>query len=104
MNHLFVIALSFYYFLIASSSGSESITGIFPFEIKRYPTRIIVSLSTSPKRFYDIGPAIQSILSQSYPPDLVLLSIPHVFRRTNETYPPIDSVDILSHPKVKVHR
>jgi len=76
----------------------------FPFEITRYPTRIIVSLSTSPKRFPDIGPAIESILKQSYPPDLVLLSIPYVFRRTNQTYPDLDTVAILSHPKVKVHR
>ena len=47
---------------------------------------VIVSFTTSPERIHKIKPMIESILNQSVKPDLFLLNIPKVFKRTNQTY------------------
>jgi len=48
--------------------------------------RVIVSLTTSPSRINTIEKTLNTILNQSYPPDLIRINIPKTFKRTGETY------------------
>lgn len=48
--------------------------------------RIIVTLTTSPKRLPHLRPTLASLLNQSVPPDEIHLNVPPVFRRTGEPY------------------
>ncbi len=48
--------------------------------------KVIISFTTSPERIEKIEPMVNSILNQSIKPDLFLLNIPKIFKRTNERY------------------
>ena len=48
--------------------------------------KVIISFTTSPERLEKIEPMVNSILNQSIKPDLFLLNIPKIFKRTNERY------------------
>lgn len=48
--------------------------------------KIIVSLTTSPKRIFNIKPVIYSILNQTVKPSKLVLNIPNIYERTNEKY------------------
>lgn len=50
------------------------------------PPEIIISLTTSPVRIDKIEPVITSIMNQTIIPDKIIINIPHIFKRTNETY------------------
>ena len=69
-----------------------------------YDFRIVVSLTTSPKRIRLIETTIYSILNQTVPPSIVQVNIPHKFSRTEETFPPLDEIPILNDPRVRVRR
>jgi hypothetical protein len=47
---------------------------------------VIISLTSSPRRLQYIGPTLDSILNQTYTPLKIILNIPHVFKRTGESY------------------
>ena len=49
-------------------------------------SRIVVTLTTSPRRLKVLEPVLRSIENQSIPPDEIHLNIPHVFARTGEHY------------------
>ena len=66
--------------------------------------RLVYSLTTNPERVFSIWRTIDSLLKQEWLPDLIQVNIPHVFLRTNQTYDNLDSIEILKHPLVKVHR
>ena len=63
--------------------------------------KIIVSMTTSPKRMLLMKPVIESILNQTHPPNLIRINIPKIFKRTNQTYS-IPSF-ISGNPKIKVY-
>lgn len=50
------------------------------------PPEIIISLTTSPTRINKIEPVITSIMNQTVKPDKIIINIPYMFKRTNETY------------------
>ncbi|KAG2425009.1 hypothetical protein HXX76_014167 [Chlamydomonas incerta] len=70
--------------------------------------RLIASVTTTPPRAAEIGPAIASILKQSCPPDAVVIGIPQAYRR----FPGRDAGEveasiptwIRAHPAVQVLR
>lgn len=48
--------------------------------------RIIVSLTTSPKRIDKIKPVIDCLMNQTTKPTLIYLNLPHVFKRDGSTF------------------
>ena len=48
--------------------------------------KIIVSITTSPSRILMMEPVINSLLKQTYPPTLIRINIPKIFKRTKENY------------------
>ena len=48
--------------------------------------KYVVSFTTSPTRIHKCQEMLESILKQSRTPDLILLNIPHVFKRTGKEY------------------
>lgn len=50
------------------------------------PFRLVVCLSTSPKRLSKISDVLNNMLKQSLCPDVIYVFIPKIFKRTNETY------------------
>lgn len=68
--------------------------------------RIVISLTTSPKRISDINTTIQSLINQDMTPDMIQINLPHTFKRTQQDYPQtlLDSLSFLRHPLVKIHR
>jgi len=66
--------------------------------------RIVYSLTTNPSRIHTIEQTINSLLRQEVKPDIIQVNVPWVFRRTNETFDDLASIEILKHPLVKVHR
>jgi hypothetical protein len=48
--------------------------------------RIIVSLTTSPKRIKQIEPVLNSIINQTLKPDRIYLNLPHIFKRDQTTF------------------
>jgi hypothetical protein len=47
---------------------------------------VIVSITTSPRRIKLMKNTLDSILNQTYPPDLIRINIPKQFKRTGQTY------------------
>lgn len=70
---------------------------------KPIKSKIIVGLTTSPKRIKHILPVLQSILRQSCPPDEIHLNIPKKFKRDNSDYLIPDFVTQLD-PRIKLNR
>ena len=50
------------------------------------PSKVVLSFTTSPTRINKCHLMLESILNQTRKPDLILLNIPDIFSRTNETY------------------
>ena len=48
--------------------------------------KFIISFTTSPTRIYKIEKMMNAIINQTVKPDLIILNIPKIFHRTNETY------------------
>jgi len=64
----------------------------------------VYSLTTNPHRIKHLARTINSLLNQDWLPDLIQVNIPWLFKRTNETFEEWQSIEILKHPLVKVHR
>jgi hypothetical protein len=47
---------------------------------------IIVSMTTSPKRIHTLKTVLKRLMEQTIQPDKIVLNIPHIFKRTGETY------------------
>lgn len=47
---------------------------------------IYVSLTTSPRRLNMLQETIESIMGQTILPDIIVINVPHIFKRTGETY------------------
>lgn len=47
---------------------------------------IIITISTSPKRLDNIKETLDSMLNQTIKPTKIFINVPHVFKRSNETY------------------
>ena len=62
---------------------------------------IIVSLTTSPKRIHTLKAVLKRLMSQTVQPDKIVLNLPHVFKRTGETY---DIPDYLHQPWLYINR
>jgi hypothetical protein len=50
------------------------------------PSRLVVSLTTSPDRIVNLDRVVRTLLNQSCAPDEIHLNVPHVFRRSGRTY------------------
>lgn len=48
--------------------------------------KYIISFTTSPTRIHKCKSMLDSLLNQTFKPDLIMLNIPHVFARTSEEY------------------
>ena len=48
--------------------------------------KYIISFTTSPTRIHKCEPMLDSLLNQTVKPDLIILNIPKVFKRTSEEY------------------
>jgi hypothetical protein len=48
--------------------------------------RMVVSLTTSPKRIKNIKPVIESMMRQTLSPDRIYINLPHVFKRDGSTF------------------
>ena len=58
-----------------------------PHQISSSPAPgVVFSFTTSPARVSECYTMVESIIDQTRKPDLILLNIPRVFARTNETY------------------
>ena len=62
--------------------------------------KIIVSITTSPSRILMMEPVIISLLKQTYPPTLIRINIPKIFKRTKENYK--IPIFITNNPKIKI--
>ncbi len=62
---------------------------------------IIISLTTSPTRIHALKPVLKRLMEQTVQPDKIVLNLPHVFKRTGETY---DIPDYLYQPWLHIHR
>ena len=62
---------------------------------------IIVSLTTSPKRIHTLKTVLKRLMSQTVQPDKIVLNLPHVFKRTGETY---DIPEYLHQPWLYINR
>jgi len=62
--------------------------------------KIIVSLTTSPRRIYLMKNVIDSILNQTVKPDYIRINIPYIHKRSNQPYK--IPTFILKNPKIKV--
>jgi hypothetical protein len=62
-------------------SQKEKLNNVLPLQEK-----VIVSLSTSPKRISKIEPVINNILEQTLVPDAIVLNLPIVFKRNNSKF------------------
>ena len=69
-------------------------------KIKNNKDKIIISLTTSPTRILLMEPVINSILKQSYSPDIIRINIPKIFKRTGKTYKIPDFIK--NNPKIKI--
>ena len=68
-----------------SKQSIELLGHITDEKLKNSKDKVIISLTTSPTRILLMEPVINSILNQSYPPDLIRINIPKVFKRTGKT-------------------
>lgn len=50
------------------------------------PYKIITSCTTSPSRIYKMKETLESLENQNLSPDKMILNLPYVYSRTNETY------------------
>lgn len=60
--------------------------------------KIIISLTTSPKRIYLLEKTLLSIINQNIKPDQIYVNIPPIFKRTCESYP--DPLLIFTHQEL----
>ena len=63
--------------------------------------KVVVSLTTSPSRINTLEKTLNTILNQSYPPYIIRINIPKIFKRTGEIYS-IPSF-IKDNPKIKIY-
>lgn len=64
-----------------------------------FSPRIIVSMTTSPKRIYSCKHTIDTILNQTVPVDYIHINLPHVFKRDNSRFTSIPEF-LTNNPKV----
>jgi hypothetical protein len=69
-------------------------------------SRVIVGLTTTPKRIGTILPTIKSLLHQSRPADQIILSVPEKLARTGERFGdiPKEILDLAEAGKLQIHR
>lgn len=67
-----------------------------------FSPRLIVSLTTSPKRINNIHYTINSIMNQTIPPDFIIINLPIVFKRDNSKFKKIPDF-LLTNPKVIIN-
>jgi glycosyltransferase involved in cell wall biosynthesis len=69
-------------------------------------SRVIVGLTTTPKRIGTILPTIKSLLNQSRPADQIILSVPEKLARTGERFGdiPKEIMEMAEAGKLQIHR
>lgn len=65
--------------------------------------RLVVTMTATPQRLLKMTDTIDSILNQTVKPDIIYINIPHVLKRTGETYD-ISQLKHKDHALVKVIR
>lgn len=72
-------------------------------EIRVIP-RIVISVTTSPKRLATLKEPLESLINQQLSPDVIQINLPYVFKRTGEVYEHLEMLDILKHRLIKINR
>lgn len=98
MNSSRIIVAVFYYLL------SISVLSVGDDKNEKKSRRLVVSLTTSPKRLAHLGETLKSLFDQTVQPDVIQLNLPHVFRRTGELYDNIYEHEFLNKKPVLIHR
>lgn len=65
--------------------------------------RIVISLTTSPKRMALMKETLESLINQSIKPDKIYINIPYIFKRTQEKYD-LTKLQPRDHPLVQINR
>jgi hypothetical protein len=65
--------------------------------------KIIITLTTSPKRIEFLEPLFENLVNQTVKPDSIILNLPHIFKRTQTTFKKIPSF-ITSNSLIKINR
>lgn len=76
-----ILFLLYYFFFSKKDDNDDDI-----YEVNEKKEIFIVSITTSPRRIKLMQKTLESILSQSHPPDLIRINIPLKFKRTGEYY------------------
>lgn len=84
-----ILFILYYYFFRTKANIEKDEKQIF-----------IVSITTSPRRIKLMQKTLESILSQSHPPDLIRINIPLKFKRTDQYYDIPDFIK--NNPKIHV--
>ena len=72
--------------------------------IESHRIRVVMTLTTSPKRIHELPIILPSLLQQTVQPDVIQINLPYIFKRTNTTYPNIEDLPFLDHPLIRIHR
>ena len=91
-------------FLLISIFVSLIVFVIAQSELRTEKLRIVVSLTTSPKRISSLWNTLNSLLIQDIQPDIIQINLPYVFLRTNETFLPLENYPFLNDSRIRVHR
>jgi hypothetical protein len=68
--------------------------------------RVVIGLTTTPKRIHTVLPTIQSLLAQSMPADEIILSVAEKLARTGERFPeiPAELQKLADEGKITIYR
>lgn len=90
--------------LLGMLSSSGELLNLIGNAVDSSRPRVVITLTTSPKRIAKMESTLQSLLHQTSPPDLIQINIPYLFKRTNQTYPSLESLTFLDDPLIRVYR
>lgn len=65
--------------------------------------KIVISLTTSPKRIEFLEPLFQNLMNQTVKPDIIVLNLPHIFKRTQTIFKELPSF-ITSNSLIQINR
>lgn len=72
--------------------------------IESHRIRVVMTLTTSPKRIHQLPIILPSLLQQTVQPDVIQINLPYVFKRNNATFPNLEELKFLDHPLIRIHR
>jgi len=83
---IYLIIFLIIYLIITELSNDNGTLSTNEFGINLFSQRIVVSLTTSPRRISKIKPVIDCIMLQTIKPDKIYLNLPYIFKRDDSTF------------------